>query len=431
MSWLLPEEKKIILLSSIGGALEFYDFLIFIYVSSSIASVFFPSASPTLAMLASLTVFAVSYFVRPIGGMVLSHFGDTLGRKSTFLVSLILMAVPTVIIACLPGYAKIGLLAPILLIVCRFIQGFAVGGEIPGAIVYCVEHVRPGRRNFACAAIFAGLNLGLLLAQGVVGFLQYALNPEQFLSWGWRLTFLLGCVTAVVGTLLRNNMSESPVFLLNEHKIARPLVLLFKEYKTRLLIGISITAIQAVLIYALYIFMPNYLLQLANITLSVTTINLLNFINLSVYTLAILAMGAVSDRLGARRLLSFGTKGLIAFSIAGYALIASGGLFALALAMLLFTVFSAAIAASVPSITAGLFPAAIRYSGVGACYNLAYAIFGGTTPLIIMALLDKSHMPLSPAFYLTFIALMTLVGISQLKSARVSEALHGASEPRP
>lgn len=192
MAKLLPTERKIILLSSIGGALEFYDLLIFVYVAHAIGEVFFSHSSPMVVKIAPLFIFAISYFFRPLGGIVLSHFGDTIGRKSSFLTTIAMMAIPTFVIAILPGYSTLGILAPILLIICRIIQGFAVGGEIPGAIVYVTEHTQKSHRVFACAAIFAGLNLGMLLAQLVAGSLQSILTDTQYISWGWRIAFILG-----------------------------------------------------------------------------------------------------------------------------------------------------------------------------------------------------------------------------------------------
>jgi len=415
MKYLLPEERKVILLSSIGGALEFYDFLIFAYVASTIGKVFFSLASPTAAMIASLTVFAISYLVRPLGGVLLSHFGDTVGRKSIFLLSLMMMAMPTMLIGLLPGYATIGIYSPILLIMCRVLQGLAVGGEIPGAIVYSVEKVRKNRRGFACASIFAGLNIGMLLAQGVVGLLQHTLTEPQFISWGWRITFLLGGLLGIVGIILRKKLSESPEFLSNKNKSTLPIRTLLRGHKNKILQGVSIIAINAVFIYLLYIFMPTYLQQLTVWKGATTTINLLNFLNITIFTLMILTMGMLSDRLGAKKIFSFGTKGFILTAILGYLLISSGHVLGLALAMIIFSVFSAAITASAPYLLASLFPTEIRYTGVGTCYNIAYAIFGGTTPPITMTLLSKTHLAISPSFYLTAVALIALLGINQLR----------------
>ena len=186
-------QAKTLGLSALGGALEFYDFVIFVFFAATMGQLFFPPDMPDwLRQVQTFGIFAAGYLARPLGGVVMAHFGDRSGRKQMFMLSILLMAIPTLMMGLLPTYAQVGVLAPLLLLLLRIMQGAAIGGEAPGAWVFVTEHVSPRHRNFACACLSAGLCAGILLGSLVARGVHALFDEAKLLAWGWRLPFLLG-----------------------------------------------------------------------------------------------------------------------------------------------------------------------------------------------------------------------------------------------
>src|SRR3990167_6808244 len=186
------QQKKVLLLSSLGGVLEYYDFIIYIFLAPFIEKIFFAESTSYVATLKTLAIFSVGYLIRPLGGIVFSHFGDRYGRKVVFLLTVIFMAVPSFAIGLLPTTAQIGMAAPLLLLACRMMQGLALGGEIPAAITFVSEHVAETRRGFALATLFFGINMGLLLGSLITTIMTSALSNADVLAFGWRIPFIIG-----------------------------------------------------------------------------------------------------------------------------------------------------------------------------------------------------------------------------------------------
>ncbi len=210
LSKLKPSELKVVGIAALGGALEFYDFMIFVFLANTISPQFFPATQHINSLLGLFSAFTVGYLARPIGGLVFSHYGDLRGRKKAFYVSILLMAVPSLLIATLPSYQHIGFIAPVVLVLLRIIQGLAVGGEIPGAITFTFEHVDASKRGRAIVIVFFALSLAVLFAQSVTALLHSLLTQAQFYLWGWRIAFLIGAILGVVGGYMRKNVSETP-----------------------------------------------------------------------------------------------------------------------------------------------------------------------------------------------------------------------------
>ncbi|MEI6056590.1 MAG: MFS transporter, partial [Lentisphaerota bacterium] len=236
---------RVIVVSAIGGVLEYYDFVVFILFANIISQVFFPAhESEYLALAATYTFFAVGYFVRPIGGIILAHFGDRYGRKKIFLLTVFLMAIPTFLIGLIPTYASIGLIAPILLLLMRICQGLAMGGEIPGSSVFVYEHMT---RNLKCSGIsylIAGLFGGILLGSIIGSIITKSLSNESLMVWGWRIPFLLGGLLGVVGMYLRSKLTETPIFMdIQKHnkQPKMPIGEILKNHKWSVIAGICTT----------------------------------------------------------------------------------------------------------------------------------------------------------------------------------------------
>ena len=213
-------DARTLTLSALGGALEFYDFVVFVFFAKVLGQLFFPaSVEPWLAQLQVYGIFAAGYLARPLGGIVMAHFGDKAGRKKMFTLSVFLMALPTLAIGLLPTYAQLGLLAPLLLLLLRIVQGIAIGGEIPGAWVFVAEHAPAGRVGFACAALTCGLTAGILIGSLLAAAISKHYAPEQVLAFAWRIPFVLGGVFGFIAVWLRRWLSETPVFAaMREHK---------------------------------------------------------------------------------------------------------------------------------------------------------------------------------------------------------------------
>jgi len=410
---LSKQEKRIILLASFGGALEFYDFLTYVFVADIIGQVFFPTHDQFLSKAASLSVFALSYLVRPLGGIVFSHFGDTFGRKETFIVSLLMMALPTFLIGFLPTYSSIGIFAPILLIIFRLSQGMAVGGEIPGAITYCYEQVNQRHRGFACAFIYGFMGVGIVFGQVVMIGLHKFLSSSQMLSWGWRIPFLLGGVLGILGLYLRRRMTETPAFqqyLAEQKSYAFPLKVILRDYRKQILRGIALVSLIAVTVYVLLIFMPDYLGNARFFHYSHARVEQLNMMNSILNTILLISFGLCVDKYGAKKIYIIGAVSFVIFSYWIYILLASNVMTNLIVAMIGYSIIIALIAAAEPFMIADLFPTPVRYTGVAMCYNIGIAFFGGTAPLLVNLLVKTTHSSLMPAFYIMFIALLALAG---------------------
>ena len=208
------EDFKVLGLSALGGALEFYDFIIFVFFAAVIGHLFFPPDMPDwLVMIQTFGIFAAGYLVRPLGGIVMAHYGDKVGRKRVFALSVFLMSISTLGMAMLPTYATIGVLAPILLIVLRMLQGAAIGGEVPGAWTFVAEHVPARRVGMACGFLCSGLTMGILLGSLVATAINWSFTAEQVSAWAWRLPFFLGGIFGLLAVYLRRWLSETPIFL--------------------------------------------------------------------------------------------------------------------------------------------------------------------------------------------------------------------------
>ncbi|MCD8542665.1 MAG: MFS transporter [Gammaproteobacteria bacterium] len=303
--------KKAIVYSSIGGILEFYDFIIFAIFATAISKTFFPSTNTVADLLFTFSVFAAGYFARPIGGIIYGHFGDKYGRKTTFTYSVILMALSTLGIAFVPSYTTIGILAPILLTFFRLLQGASIGGEIPGAITF-ISETTTKIRTFACSIVFLGLVLGILLGQIVNIALAYFLSAENMLAYGWRIAFILGGLLGMWGFYLRRKLVETPFFqAMEKAKVKTPLMTILKQYPKEVLTGWALLGLVSAGIMVLFLMMPTYK-AIANLPASIaSTINTLVLLLISI---ASLFFGYIGDKVNKKTLLLIATVVTICFS---------------------------------------------------------------------------------------------------------------------
>ncbi len=408
----------IIMIASIGGGLELYDFVIYIFFSPILAKLFFPKEDALAALLSVMAIFAVGYLARPLGAIIYGHLGDKFGRKRSLLYTLILMAVASTLTAFLPTYKVIGDWAPFFLVILRLLQGIAVGGDLPGAITFVAEHTADEQRAYACSWVYFGVNFGILVASAVATLLMTLLSKDQLALWGWRLAFLLGLVIAVVAYYLRKRLLETPYFheLTEQNALARvPALSVLKTQWRQILQGICLIWLLAAGIVQIFLYMPTYWHILHRMSLHMAL--LLNSISLLVFTCMIPLMGYLADKVGRKPLLIICSLLFMAFSYPLYSLLHYQSLWGVYLALLCFAILTSMIVGIGPAVLTELFKTKHRYTGIGLAYNISFAIFGGLTPYVLTYLLKKFPLHEAVSFNLIaagFAALIAVIGMRDL-----------------
>ena len=415
------QDYKTLLLSALGGALEFYDFIIFVFFAVVLGQLFFPPDMPDwLRQLQTFGIFAAGYLSRPLGGIIMAHFGDMLGRKRMFMLSILLMSIPTLAIGLLPTYAIIGIWAPILLLVLRLLQGAAIGGEVPGAWVFVSEHVPPRNIGFACGVLTAGLTSGILLGSLVATAINTIYTPAEILAEGWRIPFIIGGVFGLFSVWLRQWLHETPVFkeMQAKQNLAKelPLKTVLRAHRSAVALTMLMTWLLSAAIVVMILMTPSLLQKLYGLPAAITL--QANSIATLFLTLGCVAFGALADRFGPGRVLMAGCVMLGATSALFYQQMSSASqhinvLYALC-------GFFVGVIGVVPGVAVKLFPSAVRFSGLSFSYNVAYAIFGGLTPIMVIMLLRVD--PLAPAHYVMALSVVgVLIGMYLWKSGKALE----------
>jgi MFS family permease len=409
MTSLNREQKRVLFLSSLGGALEFYDFIIYIFLAPIIEKVFFAGGSSYVATLKTLAIFSIGYLVRPLGGIVFSHFGDRYGRKVVFLLTVVGMTLPSLAISLMPTTAQIGTAAPLLLLLCRMLQGLALGGEIPAAITFVSEHAAPGRRAFSIATLFFGINFGLMLGSLVTSLVSSALSSPQLESFGWRIPFLLGGAFGLITIYLRRYLHETAAFQnLSKRDIQQvPLVSLLRHHASTVMLGMLLVASGSVTVF-LYLYWPQYLSQYMHYDFA--TLMRINTLGTLVLSFTILMGGWITDRIGYKPayLATIACLALTTYPL--FYLFQLQNISWVIVSYSIFSIFFGFIPSAYASILSLLFPTNIRYSGIALSYNLAYAFFGGLSPLICTIAIKQFNSILAPAYYV--IAICVLSGVA-------------------
>ena len=392
------QDYKTLSLAALGGALEFYDFIIFVFFATTIGALFFPPDMPDwMRLFQTFGIFAAGYVVRPLGGMVMAHFGDLLGRKKMFNLSILLMAVPTLLIGLLPTYASIGLAAPLLLLLLRVAQGAAVGGEVPGAWVFVSEHVPARHIGYACGTLTAGLTMGILLGSLMATGINSVFTPQQVLDYGWRLPFVLGGVFGLGAMYLRRWLHETPVFTeLKQRKALAaelPLKAVLREHRSAVVLSMLLTWMLSAAIVVVILMTPTLLQK--GYGFDARTALMANTAATLCLAVGCVVAGVLADRLGARRMLIGGALLLAVCTYVFYTTVKVRPDLLLPLYALLG--FAVGVVGVVPSVMVRAFPAPVRFSGLSFSYNLAYAVFGGLTPVMVTLMLKVQ--PLAPAWY--------------------------------
>ncbi|NQD79306.1 MFS transporter [Pseudomonas sp. CrR14] len=415
---LTRSDYKTLSLSALGGALEFYDFIIYVFFATVVGKLFFPPDMPDwLRMLQTFGIFAAGYLARPLGGIIMAHFGDLIGRKRMFTLSILMMAVPTLIMGLLPTYAQIGILAPLLLLAMRMIQGAAIGGEVPGAWVFVSEHVPARYIGYACGTLTCGLTVGILLGSLMATLINSVYTEQEVLDWAWRLPFLLGGVFGLFAVYLRQWLHETPVFTeLQQRKALAeelPLKTVVRDHRAAVAVSMLLTWLLSAGIVVAILMTPTFLQTIYGFG-AVTALQA-NSLAIIMLSIGCIISGALCDRVGAGRVLVVGCSALAVFVWLFYSGLHANPHWLFPLYALV-GLFVGTIGA-VPFVMVNSFPPRVRFSGLSFSYNMAYAVFGGLTPVTVSLLVKWS--PLGPAYYLIALCGMGVVlGLGLLRKGR-------------
>ncbi|MGE3704707.1 MAG: MFS transporter [Vicinamibacterales bacterium] len=398
---------RIVLLASLGGTLEFFDFVIFGIFARDIAATIFPHASPLASLMASFAAFAAGYFARPLGGIVLSHFGDRYGRRRVFVWSVFVMSLATLGMGLVPSYAQWGAASSALMVALRLVQGFCLGGELPGALTYVVE-AAPSVAPFVCGVVFACVTLGVAVATGVSLTLGAVLAPEQVPVLAWRLAFVIGGLGGVLSFVLRRSLEESPEFARMRSLASRhPFRDLWRTHTAPVLAGAAMLAATACFNGLFFSHLPAHLAGVLRYDPRYAVYA--QTVGVIASSLGILAVGWLGDRVAPKHLLRLGAALLALLAYPFYAALETRAA-DLTIVLALAGLVSGLTNGSFACLLTDLFPTRIRFTGVALVFNISFTIFSGTAPLAATTLIRELGGPRAPAALMVGCGLLALLG---------------------
>ena len=398
-----PSLPKIIIIGLIGNMMEWYDFAVYGYFAMIIGKLFFPMTDPAVSLIASFGAFAAGFLVRPLGGLVFGRIGDLVGRQKAMTLSVIAMAVPTVLMGCLPTYETIGIAAPILLILLRIIQGLSVGGEYTSSLIFLAENAPKNRKAFTAVWGVWGGTAGILLGSGVGLLISSILTDDQLVNWGWRIPFAIGGLVALTGWWIRSNMHvEIPLA-----QTSSPVKDVFTRYRWDVLRVALLNIGSGVAFYTAFVYAVSYIRNIDKLSGSIA---------LELNTLAMLVLLAVlpvsawmSDRYGRKKILLISTILLVFLSIPLFHLIHSVDEIQILIGEVIFAVVVGMGSGGIVALNVELIPAPVRCTGLAFAYNASMGLFGGTTPLMAAWLINYTGNQIAPAYWVVTTASLSLL----------------------
>lgn len=398
---MLPKKSKkhpglftIILIGLIGNVMEWYDFAVYGYFAGVIGKLFFPSSDPAVSLIASFGAFAAGFLVRPLGGLLFGRIGDRIGRPTAMTLSVLAMAIPTVLMAFLPSYQQIGIFAPLILILLRIIQGLSVGGEYTSSIVYLAENGPENRRAFTAIWGSWGAVFGMLLGSGVGLATATFLGNQALEDWGWRVPFAIGGVVAFIGILLRRGMPEE----IPKVDAKMPILEVLKNFKGHISRIALINLGSGVAYYTVFVYAVTYIRNIDHFTESVVLE--LNTISMFVLLLALPLAAWLSDRMSRIRMVTTSILLLLFLAYPLFSMIHTESTNQVLIAEIAFALLVAMSTGGMVALNVELIPKEVRCTGLALAYNIAHGVFGGTTPFVAAWLLKSSGNPIAPAYWL-------------------------------
>ena len=393
---------KAVLAGSVGNALEWFDYGLYGYFAAIISSQFFPSKDPVTALMLTFIVFGVGFVMRPIGGLIFGHYADRVGRRNALTWTVILMGISTFAIGCLPTYAQVGILAPVLLATCRLLQGVSTGGEWGSCMSFLAEYSTPHNRGFIVSWSQFSIAVGLLLGSGSGALLSSLLSPEAMNAWGWRLPFWSGMLIAMYGFYVRRKVDETPVFKQCEenHTLAQtPLMDVLKNYRRETILSFGIVIGWTISYWIIMAYMPTYISKVLKFPLAVGLSY--NTFLIIVFMIAIPFTGILADKVGRKPVMIGAALGFI---ILGYPLFyvlsTTQNPVVLLSVMAVLAILEALVCGGATVAMTEIFPTNVRCSAIAIGYNIAVACFGGTAPFVSTWLISTTGNNLAPTYYL-------------------------------
>ena len=402
---------KLVVATSLGNALEWFDISVYAYFAVYLSKAFFPTSDQTTSLLLTFGTFALTFLARPIGGVLLGTYADRYGRKASLLLSIAMMTFGTLAVACMPTYGQIGLLAPLLVIVARLVQGFSAGGEFGSSTAFLVEHM-PGRRGFVASWQFASQGISSLLGSGFGLLLSTTLSQAELESWGWRVPFLFGVLIGPVGLYIRNNIEDANAPPADKNDT--PVRNVFIEQKFAVLLAVGVIATATSVNY-LIIYMPTYVVKTLHLS---PTIGYLAAFAAAIASITLNPVaGSISDRVGrAPYMITLGVLLLLAIFPVYLLLSGKPSGTVIVLAVLLLGSLKALYLGASAALMSELFPAATRATGLGLSYNIGVTAFGGSGPAIATWLGSFALIgDLAPGYYLTAVCLFSLWALTTIR----------------
>lgn len=393
-----------------GNALEWYDFILYANFAPLFASIFFTTDDHFISLVLTFIVFAAGFIVRPLGGVVIGHVADRMGRRTALITSISIITLPTFFIGFLPTYNSIGWIAPILLMLLRLMQGIAVGGELNTAANYLVEHAPSKHRGLAGCLVMGTQFLGMLFGALVTLLLTIFIAPDDLQNWGWRIAFWFGGILGVIGFLVRLRSEESPMFREEaEREIHTPIKLVYLNHRMDIFLGVLLCCIIAAGVYLFIAYVVTFLTEFEGF--SFYQANAINLMSMLVIVLLFPVMGMLSDKFGRKPIFNAGLASIIILAVPIFWLLSQKNFTLALVGDLLLCLTIVPVVALIPTILAEMFPMDVRNTGTALAYNISLAAFGGTTPLIALGLVRFTGSNLAPAGYFILMAIVSSIAL--------------------
>lgn len=412
------KQKKLIASVLVGNTMEFYDFIVFAFMSKQISALFFPNVDILVSYISTFAVFASGYLMRPIGGLFFGYIGDKYGRKVSLSYSVLIITVSTFFIGLLPTYQYVGILAPVLLTLCRLLQGFSVSGEQGGAAVYLSEMVGSNKLAYSGSMVLGSAYFGVLLGSATCLILNLTFTSEQISAFAWRLPFFLSVLLGIPSLIMRRNLVETRITR-PKGVFTNPIVELFKTAPTNVVLDIIMVASLSIPIYMFTVFMPSYLTISLNIPATIA--QLISVVSLLFLSVGVPLLGRISDKHGISKMYCIGCLYNIAFSYPIFLLIATANYFLVALGVFLLGFGLLFLAGTMFAILILKYRSNVRYTAVSFIFNTSMSIFGSLTPVAAFYLISRSKSLLSPWVLLL---LSGILGITIFALSNRKENLH-------
>jgi MFS family permease len=407
--------------ATLGNVLEWYDFLVFGFLSLIIAKQFFPSTSEYASLMLTTATFGAGFALRPLGGFLLGMYADRRGRKAGLTLVIALMTVAAAIIALTPSYHQIGIVAPALVLFARLLQGFSAGGEFGAATAMLIEFAPSKRRHLYGSWQMFSQTAGVLIAIGMGSALTHFFTPEALNSWAWRIPFLFGLLIGPIGFYIRRNIQETDEFLTRPNKEPVPLRRVLSGYSRELYIALAITSTGTVMAYVLISYLPIYAVKNLHMPMSLPFDVLL--ISSLLRIVCIPFFGMLADRIGGRRLYAWAFLCHALVLYPGFIwMVSAPSMTSILITNIVFGLLMSMSSAPVPTMLAELFPTEVRSSGLAISYNIATSVFGGFSPMVLTWLLEKSGTNMMPAHYCVAFMLFGLSALLMLMQRRPNVA---------